>query len=160
MSIKQLREPEKYNGDRTHYKEWREELHAYTNAHDVTLTRLLMWVEDLGRMSFKPEDLLDLAEDMELDASDLIEAKTALHTLLMNYTTGKARNSVRKFKTKGVFEAYRRLHFAGVRLTPKVAFQEKCQLWKVEEATLDIFWQRWTPGRRSLTTRKKPTVMR
>ena len=93
------------------------------NSHDAKLTKILRWVEELGRHSFQPSDTLLLADEMDLDREDLIEAKTQLFTLLSTYTSGSVKASVRRFKVKNVFEAYRRIHFEGMRDTPKTAFE-------------------------------------
>ena len=81
-----MKEPEPFNGDRAQYRDWRESLHAYMSAHDPLYVQVMLWIEDLGRRPFRPGDLLDLAEDLELDAADLVEAKTSLYTMLNTYT--------------------------------------------------------------------------
>ena len=70
-----MKEPREYSGDKTQYREWRETLHAYLGAHDQTgiYVKVFLWIEDLGRRPFKPEGLLDMAEDLDLDADDLIQ---------------------------------------------------------------------------------------
>ena len=60
-----------------------------------------------------------MAQDMDLDANDLIDAKTGLYTFLCTYTAGSVKRSVRRFRQKGVSEAYRKMHFEGMKLTPK-----------------------------------------
>ena len=67
------------------------------------MTKVLLFIEELGRRSFMPEDLLDLADELDLDANDLIQCKTSLYTLLMSFTTGNAKKSARRGKAKGVF---------------------------------------------------------
>ena len=81
-----MREPEKYTGERSGYRKWREMLHAYLTAHDQLYVKVLLWVEELGRRPFKPSDLLDLSEDLDLDAADLIECTNSLYTMLTSYT--------------------------------------------------------------------------
>ena len=39
--------------------------------------------------------------------------------------------------SKTFFEAYRKLHFEGMRWTPKVAFEERAKLMQVEEVTVE-----------------------
>ena len=78
-----------------------------------------------------------MATDLDLDAAEFVEAKNTLYTLLSSYTTGSVKASIRRMKVKGIFEAYRKLHFDGMRVTPKSMFREKSQLWNVEEANLD-----------------------
>ena len=135
--MKQMKEPREYSGDRAQYREWRETLHADLGAHVPLYVQVLLWIEDLGRRPFRPEDLIDLATDMRLGADDLIEAETSLYTILTSYAGGTVKSSVRRFRPKGVFEAYRKLHFEGLRLTLKNAFQERALLWKVEEVQMD-----------------------
>ena len=77
MSLKQLKPPKEYGGERSQYREWRETLHAYLNAHDSQYVKLLIWLEELGRRPFRPDDLLDLASDLDYDADDIIEAKNS-----------------------------------------------------------------------------------
>ena len=43
-------------------------------AHDPLFVKVLLWIEELGRRTFRPEDLLDMAADLQLDANDLVEA--------------------------------------------------------------------------------------
>ena len=132
-----MKPPREYDGNRTHYREWREVFHAYLSAHDPQFTKVLLWVEELGRRAFRSEDLLDLSADLDLSAEDLIECKTSLYTMLTTYTSGSVKASVRRFRPKGVLEAYRELHFEGLKLTPKAVFLEKSLLWRVEEASMD-----------------------
>ena len=100
-----MKEPEKYGGDKLQCKKWRETLHAYLNSHDVAYTKLLLWIEDLGRRPFRGEDLLGLATEMRLDAEDNIEAKTTLYIMLCSCTTGSVERSIRRLKPKGIVEA-------------------------------------------------------
>ena len=132
-----MKEPQPFSGDRAHYREWRENLHAYLNAHDPLYVQLLLWLEELGRRAFRPDDLVDLVEDMQLKAEDAIEAKNSLFTFLCSYTSGTAKRTVRRQRAKGVFESYRKLHFEGMRPTPKNAFLDRASLWKVEEVAID-----------------------
>ena len=80
---------------------------------------------------------MDLADDLDLSAADIVEAKSTLFTLLTTYTTGNVKKSFRRLKVKGVLESYRKMHFDGMKVTPKNMFREKAQLRKVEEAALD-----------------------
>ena len=134
--MKQMREPKEYLGDRSHYRQWRERLHAYLNAHGPLYVKVLFLLEDLGRRPFRPEDLLVLASDFQLTAEDLIEAKTALYTLLCSYT-GAVNASIRLRRPKGILDAYRKLLVEGLKLTPKHAFLERSALWKVKESSLE-----------------------
>ena len=59
MTTKQVREPKEYTGTKSEYRKWNEMLHAYLNAHDTLLTKVLCFIDDFGRRSFQPEDLLD-----------------------------------------------------------------------------------------------------
>ena len=38
---------------------------------------------------------------------------------------------------KGVLEAYRCIHFEGLRITPQASFENKAFIWQVQEVTLD-----------------------
>ena len=48
--------------------------------------KVILWIEELGRGCFKPEHLIEMAQDMDLDANDLIDAKTGLYTFLCTHT--------------------------------------------------------------------------
>ena len=74
---------------------------------------------------------------MDFSAEDLIEAKNTLYTLLTSYTGGAVKVSIRRGRPKGIFESYRSLHFEGLRLTPKTAFQDRAALWRTEEVTTE-----------------------
>ena len=98
---------------------------------------MLLWVEEFGRCPFKHADIQDLAEDFELDAEDSIACKHVLYTMLVSFTAGRVRGSIRRAKATGILESYRKLHFKSLRLTPKYAFFERADLWKVEEVTVE-----------------------
>ena len=44
---------------------------------------------------------------------------------------------VRRARPKNLLEAYRKLHFQGLMLTPKHAFAERAALWQIQEVTMD-----------------------
>ena len=98
--MKQMREPKEYGGERSHYREWRETLHSYMTAHDPLYVELMHWIEDLGRQTFRPEHLVELAGDLDLDAQDLIEAKHVLYTVFTTYTAGTVKASIRRGKAE------------------------------------------------------------
>ena len=132
-----MSEPTIYDGTKSNFAEWRDVLHAYLGAHDVNYLHILLWLEDLGRWIMKSEDLEHLSEDLQLDAEDIVEAKTVLYTLLAKYTSGPIKRNIRLAKAKGIFEQYRKLYFAGMQITPKKLFLENAKIWKVVEATWD-----------------------
>ena len=65
--------------------------------------KVLLWIEELGRGCFKPEHFIEMAQDMDLDANDFIDAKIGLYTFLCTYTAGSVKRSVRRFRQKCVF---------------------------------------------------------
>ena len=76
-------------------------MHSYISSHDDLLTKVLLWIEELGRRSFQPADLIDLSDDLELQTADVIEAKNMLYTMLCSFTTGPVKASVRRFRPQG-----------------------------------------------------------
>ena len=79
-----------------------------------------------------------MSDDLRLTPTDIIDAKKALYTLLDNFTTGRVKKAFRRRKVRGVFEQYKKVYYAGMRITPKSLFHEKGSVWKVVEAT----WER------------------
>ena len=71
--------------------------------------------------------------DLRLANSDVIDAKTALYTMLTRYTAGSIKRGFRRRKVRGVFEQYQKTYYAGMKITPKNLFAEKAQVWKVNE---------------------------
>ena len=114
--------------------EWRDQVHAYFAGHDTEYVHLLLWLEKMGRRSFRPEDMLDLCEDLKLTNSDVIAAKNALYTMFCKYTSGSVKRAFRRRKVRGVFEQYRKTYYQGMSITPKSLFAEKARAWKVSEA--------------------------
>ena len=84
-----MREPERYTGERSGYRKWRETLHAYLTAHDQSYVKVLLWVEDLGWRPFKPSDLLDLSDDLDFDAADMVECKEIIAALKVETNSAK-----------------------------------------------------------------------
>ena len=119
MNVKQLKMPKEFDGAPGYFREWREMFHAYLNSHDTLLTRVLIFVEEVGRRAFTAEDQVEMAIEFDLDAEDMIDCKTMLFTLLCSFTSGSVKASVRRFRVKNVFEAYRKMYFDAMRLTPK-----------------------------------------
>ena len=130
-----MKEPQLYDGNKTKFVEWRDQLHSYLSSHDSHYVELLLWIESLGRNSFRPEDIIALSDDLRLTPTDIIDAKNALYTLLNNFTTGTVKKAFRRRKVRGVFEQYRKVYYAGMRITPTNLFHEKGSVWKVVEAT-------------------------
>ena len=83
----------------------------------------------------KPQDMIDPADDLDLTTSDVVDATTALYTLLIKYTSGTVRRNIRLSKAKWLFEQDRRFYVKGMRLAPKNLFHQKAKVWKVAEAT-------------------------
>ena len=137
MNIKQLEEPTPYEGSKSKFQEWRDQLHAYLSGHDATYVHLLLWIENLGRNVFRPEDIKQLQQDLDLTDSDIIESKNALYTMLSRYTAGPVKRAVRQKKVGGVFEQYRKIYYSGMKITPKNLFAEKAQVWKVNEVKIE-----------------------
>ena len=67
-----------YDGTKSKFAEWRDVFHAYLGSHDINYLHILLWLEDLGRRTMKPEDLEHLARDLKLNVDDIVDAKTAL----------------------------------------------------------------------------------
>ena len=76
-----------------------------------------------------------MSDDLRLTPTDIIDAKKALYTLLNNFITGTVKKAFRRMKVRGVFEQYRKVYYAGMRITPKSLFHEQGSVWKVVEAT-------------------------
>ena len=112
-------------------------MHSYLSGHDSEYVQLLIWLERLGRNVFRDDDLLELMQDLKLTNSDIIDAKNTIYTMLTRYTAGPVKRGIRRRKVKGVFEQYRKIYYAGMRITPKNLFNEKAQVWKVVEAKWD-----------------------
>ena len=62
--MKQMREPKEYVGERAIYIELRETLRSYMTAHDPQYVEPACLIEQLGRQPFRPEHLVELAEDL------------------------------------------------------------------------------------------------
>ena len=86
--MKQVKEPQQYDGNKAKFVEWRDQLHSYLSSHDSHCVELLLRIEALGRNSIRPEDIIELSDDLRLAPTDIIDAKNALYTLLHNFTTG------------------------------------------------------------------------
>ena len=71
LTLKQMGEPTVYDGTQTKFTDWRDLLHSYLGSHDMNFVHLLLWLEDLGRRPMKPQDMIDLADDLDLTNSDL-----------------------------------------------------------------------------------------
>ena len=72
-----------------------------------------------------------------VDREDLVDTKMQLFTFPSQYTSGAVRAGVKRRGVKGVLEAYRCIHFEGLRITPQASFENKAFIWQVQEVTLD-----------------------
>ena len=86
-----MKEPTPYDGNNAKFVDWRDSLHSHLASHDQQFVERLLWIEKLGRNSLRLEDMIELAQDLRLTASDIIDAKNTLYTLLCNYTGGNVR---------------------------------------------------------------------
>ena len=90
MSLRQMREPKAYTGDRHGYREWRESFHTSLNTFDPGYLEIILYVEKLGRHPFRPEHQTQLAQDLEISREDMIQAKSTLYIPFVDLHHGRA----------------------------------------------------------------------
>ena len=102
--MKQVKEPKEYGGDKSQFREWREQLHSYLTMHCQQYVKLLIWIEGLGKNPFTEDDQVSLANDIVSNKSP--QAYRAIKTIMKTWTNiGMVNQEMARDMTAAVWDS-------------------------------------------------------